>query len=123
MSWEPLAKLSKLADEEVASGSVLGATVQANTRAVQAVISSVESAKATAKEMYDATPQPVKATAEHVAENINSFAAAAGKAAKAVTKKATEAAEAAKPTLEKAASDVAAVSADAAGKAAKAVAN
>jgi len=124
ITWTPLANVCKRVDEEVAQGSVAGATLQANTRAVQAVLSSAELAGKTAKEVYDATPAPVKAAAEQVAEKINSAYTASADAVRktydAVTSKAADVADAAKPALDKvtqAVGDAAASSTDTMGNA------
>ena len=111
LTWTPLANICKRVDEEVAQGSVAGATLQANTKAVQALLSSADNVGKTAKEVYDTAPLPVKAAAEQVGESINkalaASAEAAGYAYDAVASKAVDAAEAAKPALDKAAQAVA----------------
>ena len=111
LTWTPLANICKRVDEEVAQGSVAGATLQANTKAVQALLSSADNVGKTAKEVYDTAPLPVKAAAEQVGESINkalaASAEAAGYAYDAVASKAVDVAEAAKPALNKAAQAVA----------------
>jgi len=111
LTWTPLANICKRVDEEVAQGSVAGATLQANTKAVQALLSSADNMGKTAKEVYDTAPPPVKAAAEQVGESINkalaASAEAAGYAYDAVASKAVDVAEAAKPALNKAAQAVA----------------
>ena len=130
LTWTPLANICKRVDEEVAQGSVAGATLQANTKAVQALLSSADNVGKTAKEVYDTAPLPVKAAAEQVGESINkalaASAEAAGYAYDAVASKAVDAAEAAKPALDKAAqavADAAEAAKPALDKAARAVAD
>jgi len=119
-------------DEEVAQQSVVGVTLQANTRVVQAALSSAQVATKAAKDVYDAIPPPVKEAAKQVAKQaqatVKSATAtsidAAGKAYEAAANKASEAAEAASPFLAswvKATSEVVAASTETVSKAATAM--
>mmetsp|Transcript_406 Transcript_406/g.748 ORF Transcript_406/g.748 Transcript_406/m.748 type:complete len:290 (+) Transcript_406:3-872(+) len=122
----------KRVDEEVARRSVVGVTLQANTRMVQAALSSVEGATKTAKQVYDAVPPTVKDLGERIAKQAQetvtlataSLVDSAGRAYEAVSHKASEAAEATGPALvtaAKATGEAVAASSETASKTAKAM--
>ena len=120
-----MANVCKWVDEEVSKGSAAGDAIQANTHAVQTILSSEDGVKYTAKEVFDAAPPAVKDAAANIGEAVkqaaDATADAAGKAADAASKaadtagktaaeaadKVKESAEAAEPIVEDKLKDVA----------------